>query len=62
MIVQGKRKKSNKAARPPIPDILQVRNIPYIRIIDYIGDIIEMKGTKKSIRIDKNSQTRDEDD
>ena len=53
MIIECNGQKSDKAARTDIPDIQQIRNVPYSIIIDDIGIIIEMERTQEGIRIDK---------
>jgi len=54
MIVHRKGKKRDNAARTKPPNVKQILDISYTKIIDYIKVIIEMKWTKKSIRIGEN--------
>ena len=55
MIVKGNWKKRNKTARIEIPNVLQIMDISYSKIINDINIIIKMKWAMKSIRIDDNS-------
>jgi uncharacterized protein (UPF0210 family) len=55
MIVQGQGKIEDKTAWQEIPDVLQVRNTSYSKIISCKKTIIKMKRAMKSIGIDNNS-------
>jgi hypothetical protein len=53
VIVKSKRKKSDKTTGIKCPDILQMMNIPYNKIIGDKTKIIVMERTKERIRIGK---------
>ena len=61
MVVKTKGEIGNKTAGTEIPDVLQVLNISYSEIVNYKMFVIKLKRNKKSIRIEDNSEARDDD-
>ena len=55
MIVKSQGKKGNETAMIKLPYALQILDIPYSRIINYINVIIKVKRAIKSFRIKEGS-------
>lgn len=55
MVVKSKGEKSDKTARIKFPNVRQVLDMPYRKIVNYIEIIVEMKRGMESIGIDENA-------
>ena len=55
VIIKSQRKEGNKTTMKIMPDIMQIINISYCKIMDYETTVIELKRTKETIRINNNT-------
>ncbi len=62
VIIEGKGKVKNEAPGQKAPDIRDVVDVPYGRIIDNGALIIKVERTMKGVRIDNKPQANNEDD